>query len=236
MLRLQKYLAQCGVASRREAEDLIRAGRVKVNGVVAMIGQSVEPDNDRVQVNGRQVARERHVYLVLNKPPGMLSTVKDSHGRPTVMDCFSGLKARVYPVGRLDQDVRGVLLFTNDGEMANRLLHPAYGVEKVYVARVKGLITQDALHTLATGVMLEDGKTAPAKVQILEGHATHSVLRLTLTEGKKREVKRMCAAVGHPVLQLRRIAFANINAKGLPAGGWRHLSNVEVAMLRKLTR
>ncbi len=235
MVRLQKYLAACGAASRRGAEECIRQGRVQVNGQIAELGQSITPDDDLVQLDGKTVASERKVYLVLNKPPGLVTTLKDTHGRATVLDCLDGIPERVFPIGRLDKDVRGVLLFTNDGELANRLLHPAYGVEKVYVAEVRGIVTLAVAHTLEQGVLLEDGPTAPAKVKILDNAGViSSTIQVTLREGKKREVKRMCAAVGHRVIRLRRIAFGNIRANGIKPGEWRYLTEGEIASLHRL--
>lgn len=235
MVRLQKYLAACGVASRRGAEEYIRQGRVHVNGAVAELGQSINPDIDLLQLDGKAIESKRKVYLVLNKPPGLVTTLKDTHGRATVMDCLEGIPERVFPIGRLDKDVRGVLLFTNDGELANRLLHPAYGVEKVYIAEVRGIVTLAVAHALEQGVLLEDGPTAPAKVKILDNAGIiSSTIQITLREGKKREVKRMCAAVGHKVIRLRRIAFANIRANGIKPGEWRYLTAEELNKLQRL--
>lgn len=236
MERLQKYMAACGVASRRACEAFIAEGRVTVNGVVAQVGQTVEPDVDKVLLDGKSIAPDNHVYIVLNKPEGTVTTASDTHGRKTVLSCLQGVDARVFPVGRLDMDVEGVLFLTNDGELAHRLMHPSYQVDKVYLAWVYGHMKLDAAQQIEAGVMLEDGMTAPAKAVILNAGQAISLVRLTLHEGRKREVKRLCAAVGHPVKTLHRIAFGNLKVKGMRPGEWRHLSASEVQMLRKLAQ
>lgn len=233
MVRLQKYLAECGVASRREAEKLILAGRVRVNGVVAAIGQQIDADSDKIEVDGAAVAQQRLVYIVLNKPRDVVTTAKDTHGRKTVLDLVGGAGARVFPVGRLDMDVEGALLLTNDGELAHRLMHPKFEVEKTYLAWVSGRMTQEAAAELASGVELEDGPTAPAKVVMMRQGQEATLIRLTLHEGRKREVKRMCEAVGHPVKTLRRVEFGGIDVSGMREGEWRHLSREEVESLRR---
>ncbi|MBW7864056.1 MAG: rRNA pseudouridine synthase [Candidatus Hydrogenedens sp.] len=235
MVRLQKYLAECGVASRRASEELIASGRVTVNGAPACLGQTVDPAADAVAVDGKPLAEAgQKIYIVLNKPPNCVSTARDTHGRRTVLDCVRGLDTRVYPVGRLDYDVEGVLLLTNDGELAFRLIHPSYEVEKVYLAWVQGRVGDDAVQRLEKGVRLEDGMTAPAGAAVLNAGARTSLLRLTLHEGRKHEVKRMCGAVGHRVQSLRRIAFAGIQADDLRPGEWRTLTPEEVAGLARL--
>lgn len=236
MERLQKYMAACGVASRRACEAFIAEGRVTVNGVVAQVGQTVEPDVDKVLLDGKSIAPDNHVYIVLNKPEGTVTTANDTHGRKTVLSCLQGVDARVFPVGRLDMDVEGVLFLTNDGELAHRLMHPSYQVDKVYLAWVYGHMKVEAAQQIEAGVMLEDGMTAPAKAVILNAGQAISLVRLTLHEGRKREVKRLCAAVGHPVKTLHRIAFGNLKVKGMRPGEWRYLSASEVQMLRKLAQ
>lgn len=237
VVRLQKYLAECGIASRRASEKLIEAERVTINGEVAVLGSKVDPGTDQVVFDGEPVVKtDKLVYVVLNKPAGTVSTAKDTHGRPTVLDCIDGVTARVFPVGRLDMDVEGVLLLTNDGELANRLMHPSYEVDKVYVARVHGRVKDDAVVRLEAGVQLDDGMTAPAKVVILNANANHSTIELTIHEGRKREVKRMCAAVEHPVEQLHRVAFGNIRAGGLRPGEWRYLNPREISGLRLMAK
>lgn len=235
MIRLQKYLAECGVASRRAAEDFIQAGRVEVNGQTAAIGCGVDPETDAVTIDGQPVIlREEKIYVILNKPANTVTTAQDNFGRRTVLECIKGVKARVFPVGRLDMDVEGALLLTNDGELAHRLMHPRYQVRKVYLAKVMGLMTEATATRLAKGVRLEDGMTAPAKVAILNAGPGATQVRLVLCEGRKREVKRMCATVGHPVKRLERLSFAGIGVQDLRPGEWRYLNSCEVAALRAL--
>ena len=233
-MRLQKYLAECGVASRRASEHLIQEGRVTVNGEIATLGLKIDPENDTVHFDGTLVAADAKVYIVLNKPRGVLTTSTDTHDRKTVLDCLEGVDARVFPVGRLDMDVSGTLLLTNDGELTNRLSHPRYEVDKVYSAWVKGIVKPATLKQLESGVELDDGLTAPAQVSIssTRGNTTH--IRLTIHEGKKRIVKRMCAAVGHPVTSLRRISIGSIQVEALTPGQWRYLEDDEIAALYKL--
>lgn len=234
-MRLQQYMASCGVASRRASETIISAGRVTINGVIATLGQSVDPTTDDVRLDGQPIAKDDKVYIILNKPRGVVTTAKDTHGRKTVMHLVEDVPARVFPVGRLDYDVDGALLMTNDGDLAFALTHPKYRIEKLYRVRVKGRVSKETARELEKGVILDDGKTAPAKVKILAAEEWASDFELTLTEGRKREVKRMCMHVGHPVLALERIAFAGITAKDLPHGKWRMLTPSEVNTLRRLT-
>ena len=224
-MRLNAYLARAGIASRRGAEELIRAGRVTVNGEVAGLATFVE-GADRVEVDGAEVTQEPLTYILLHKPAGVVTTARDPKGRPTVVGLVAHDR-RVVPVGRLDADTTGVLLLTNDGPLAHRLMHPRYEVDKVYEAEVEGVPDDDALTRLAEGVELEDGMTAPADVRRLGP----SRLELTLHEGRKHQVKRMLAAVGHPVTRLRRSAYAGLTSDGLEPGEWRELSGEEVARL-----
>jgi len=232
-VRLQKYLAECGIDSRRACERLIEAGQVSVNGVIAELGMQIEPGVDQVSVSGRPVMFDDKIYVVFNKPANVITTLKDTHGRKTVADYLNGLASRAFPVGRLDRDVEGVLLFTNDGELAFRLIHPKFQVDKVYLAWVKGQVQKAAIIQLEQGVELEDGKTSPAKVKVVNASHDTSLLQLTIHEGKKREVKRMCAAVGHPINKLKRISFAGIDAKGLRIGEWRYLCKEEIELLQQ---
>ena len=225
-MRLNAYLARAGIASRRGAEELIRAGRVTVNGEVAGLATFVE-GADRVEVDGAEVTPEPLTYILLHKPAGVVTTARDPQGRPTVVGLVAHDR-RVVPVGRLDADTTGVLLLTNDGPLAHRLMHPRYEVDKVYEADVEGEPDDDALTRLAEGVELEDGMTAPADVRRLGP----SRLELTLHEGRKHQVKRMLATVGHPVIRLRRSAYAGLTSDGLQPGEWRELSGEEVARLR----
>ena len=225
-MRLNAYLARAGVASRRRADELIKAGRVTVNGAPGELNTFVQA-TDRVAVDGRPVAPQRLAYVLLHKPAGVVTTARDPEGRPTVLDLVRHA-TRVVPVGRLDADTTGVLLLTNDGPLAHRLAHPRYGVEKVYEADVEGEPDDAAIRRLAVGVELDDGVTAPAGVRRL----APSRLELTLHEGRKHQVKRMCAAVGHPVVRLHRSRYAGLVLAALPPGQWRELTAEEVARLR----
>jgi 23S rRNA pseudouridine2605 synthase len=229
-VRLNAYLARAGVASRRGAEELIRAGRVRVNGDVAGLATFVER-SDRVELDGRPLVLEPLAYVLLHKPPGVVTTASDPHGRRTVVDLVD-LPQRVVPVGRLDADTTGALLLTNDGPLAHRLMHPRYEVDKAYEVEVEGEPDDEALRRLAEGVELDDGPTAPAGARRLGP----SRLELTLHEGRKHQVKRMCEAVGHPVRRLHRSRYAGLTVAGLDPGEWRALTREEVADLRAATQ
>jgi len=225
-VRLNAYLARAGIASRRGAEELIRAGRVTVNGEVAGLATFVE-SKDVVAVDGKGVGPEPLTYVLLNKPAGVVTTARDPRGRPTVVGLVDH-ERRVVPVGRLDADTTGVLLLTNDGPLAHRLMHPRYEVDKVYEVEVEGEPSDDALDRLRTGVELEDGVTSPAKARRLGP----SRLELTIHEGRKHQVKRMLEAVGYPVKRLHRRVYAGLEAGELEPGEWRELSADEIARLR----
>jgi 23S rRNA pseudouridine2605 synthase len=229
-VRLNAYLARAGIASRRGAEELIRAGRVRVNGEPAGLVTFVDDAQDVVEVDGQPVQPEPLAYVLLNKPAGVVTTARDPQGRPTVVGLV-GHERRVVPVGRLDADTTGALLLTNDGPLAHRLMHPRYEVEKVYEADVEGEPSDEALARLAHGVELEDGRTASARARRL----APSRLELTLHEGRKHQVKRMCEAVGHPVLRLHRLAYAGLTVEGLAPGEWRELAAADVRRLKALT-
>jgi len=224
-VRLNAYLARAGVASRRGADQLIKAGRVLVNGEPGQLNTVVQA-GDRVEVDGRPVAKQRLAYVLLNKPAGVVTTARDPQGRPTVVDLV-GHETRVVPVGRLDADTTGALLLTNDGPLAHRLAHPRYGVEKVYDVDVDGNPREDAFRRLREGIELEDGRTAPAKARRLGPGR----IELTLHEGRNRQVKRMLEAVGHPVRRLHRSAYAGLKLEGLEPGAWRELEPSEVERL-----
>lgn len=229
--RIHRALAQAGVASRRAAEVLVADGRVTVNGAVAVTGQQVGP-GDVIQLDGTEVRPEPLRVLVLNKPAGVVSTAHDPEGRPTVLDTLPS-DVRLYPVGRLDLDTTGVLLVTNDGDLANHLMHPRGKVPKVYEALVDGRVSAESVRRLRRGVELEDGITLPAKVDIMErAHPRATWLRIEITEGRNRIVKRMCQEVGHNVLRLRRIRFAGIDAAGLRPGQWRWVTADELRQLQ----
>lgn len=232
--RLHKYMARCGVASRRACEELIRQGRVKVNGrTVTQLGFQVEPDRDEVRVDGRVIrpVADLH-YIMLHKPAGYVTTVSDPQGRPTVMELVPA-SPRLYPVGRLDLETEGLLLLTNDGPLAHRLMHPRYGVPKLYRVKVAGVVAPATLQRLRAGVLLEDGPTSPARVRLIRQEAGAALLEMELMEGRKRQVRRMCQAVGHPVLHLKRIGFGPLRLGRLPKGAWRPLTDAEVAALRR---
>jgi 23S rRNA pseudouridine2605 synthase len=233
--RLQKLIAAAGLASRREAERWISAGRVTVNGQTAVLGDSADPACERVEVDGRPLlVDERKYYVLLNKPVGYVTTLSDPEGRPVVTDLIREVPARLHPVGRLDLTTEGVLLLTNDGELTHRLAHPRHEVEKTYLARVRGALSAAARRQLAEGVMLEDGPTAPARVEKVRVTGSHTWLEITIREGRNRQVRRMCEAVGHPVSRLKRIRLAFLELDALPVGKYRLLSAAEVARLKRL--
>jgi 23S rRNA pseudouridine2605 synthase len=229
-MRLNAFLARAGVASRRRADELIKAGRVRVNGAPGELN-TVVGARDVVELDGRRVARQPLAYVLLHKPAAVVTTARDPEGRPTVLDLVQH-GVRVVPVGRLDAATTGALLLTNDGPLAHRLAHPRYGVEKVYVADVDGVLSDETVERLAAGVELEDGPTAPACIRRL----AQSRLELVLHEGRNRQVRRMCEAVGHPVRRLHRSRYAGLDVSDLPPGAWRELTQAEIDALRELTR
>ncbi len=226
-MRLNAWLGRAGVASRRKADELIRAGRVTVNGEPGQLNTFVAA-SDRVELDGKPLAKQRLAYVLLHKPAGVITTSSDPLGRRTVIDLV-GHTARVVPVGRLDADTTGVLLLTNDGELSHRLAHPSHEVDKVYVADVEGIVTRAALAALEQGVELDDGRTAPATAKRLGP----SRVELTIHEGRKHQVKRMLAAVGHPVRHLHRSVYAGLTLEGLEPGQWRELEPAEIERLRR---
>jgi pseudouridine synthase len=232
-MRLNAYLARAGVASRRRADELVTAGRVRVNGDVGQLN-TVVGHRDVVELDGRRVELQRLAYVLLHKPAGVLTTASDPRGRRTVVELLS-VDARVVPVGRLDADTTGALLLTNDGPLAHRLAHPRYGVPKVYETVVEGAPGREALQALREGVDLEDGRTAPADVRVVSRGTDSTTLELTLHEGRKHQVKRMCAAIGHPVVRLHRSRYAGLGLEGLEPGDWRELTTDEVAAIRRAT-
>lgn len=236
MIRLNKYLSTCGVTSRRGGDGMIEARRVSVNDkIVEKPGLVIDEATDVVKVDGLEVSPVTElVYVLLNKPASVMSTLVDPFRRKTVVQLLKKLKHRVYPIGRLDYDTEGVLLLTNDGDLAFRLAHPKFEVTKVYEARVKGKFDREAGVQIQQGIKLDDGGIGKAIVHILSYGANSTRLRLILTEGRKREVKQLCKKVGHPVEQLTRVEFAGITAKGVGTGQWRLLTNSEISRLRKL--
>ncbi|MBI4498901.1 MAG: rRNA pseudouridine synthase [Chloroflexi bacterium] len=235
--RLHKVLAQAGIGSRRACERLMQEGRVAVDGeVVTRLGTTVDPQRQRITVDRRPLPRAAApVYLVLNKPPGYVTTAHDPQGRPTVYRLLPPGEGRVYPVGRLDLDSEGLLLFTNDGELAARLTHPRYGVEREYLAWVRGHPPEDTLEQLRAGIVLDGARCVPKEVTRLGGRPVPGVtlLRIVLQEGRKREVRRLCEAVGHPVQRLVRVRYGPVPLGALPPGRWRRLSPTEVEALRR---
>ena len=227
--RLQKVLARVGIGSRRVCEDLIAEGRVLVDGEMAVLGRRVDPETALIEVDGAPVGvRPDLVHYVLNKPAGVVTTADDPQGRPTVVGLVPD-EPRVFPVGRLDVDTEGLLLLTNDGVLAHRLTHPSYGVEKEYVAEVEGLPTRAVLRRLREGVELDDGPTAPARATLVDP----SVVRLTIHEGRNRQVRRMCEAVGHSVVRLVRTRIGPLADRSLAPGAWRELTGAEVRSLQR---
>lgn len=235
MIRINKYLSICGVTSRRGAEKLIEKQLVTINDHAAQLGEMVDESSDVVKVNGAQVEPvSQHVYIVLNKPGQVMTTLHDPFKRRTVRHLVKKVRQRVYPVGRLDYDTEGVLLLTNDGELAYRLTHPKYEIIRLYEARVKGQFVQTDADRIASGIKLEDGAIGRARVRTIHQGKESSRVRLILTEGRKREVKQLCKAVGHPVLKLKRLEFAAITTTGLAIGKWRELTMAEVKNLKSL--
>ncbi|CAM4315095.1 ribosomal large subunit pseudouridine synthase B [Saccharibacillus endophyticus] len=237
MERLQKILAQAGVASRRKCEELILAGKVEVNGeVVTTLGTKADPDADEITVSGRAIKAQQKLYLMLNKPKGVITSATDPEGRKVVTDYIKGIKERVYPVGRLDYDSEGLLLLTNDGELAQLLTHPSHHVPKTYLATVEGIPHGDSLEKLRKGIQLEDGMTAPADLDYydVDQAKKQATIRITIYEGKNRQVRRMFDAISHPVKRLKRIAMGNLYLQNLKRGLHRPLTKSEINELRQL--
>ena len=238
MERLQKVMAQAGIASRRKSEEYIIEGRVKVNGIIVReLGTKVSED-DYIEVDDKPIRQERKVYILMNKPRNCVTTVSDDRNRPTVMDFLKDVHARVYPVGRLDFDTTGALILTNDGKLTNLLTHPSSEVNKTYIATCKGIATDEDLEPLRKGVMLDDGKTSPAQVEIIKINEDKntSIIRIIIHEGRNREVKRMMEYVGYEVIKLNREGIGNLTTKGLYQGQYRRLTKEEVTDLYDLVK
>jgi len=236
MERLQKVLAEAGIASRRKCEELITAGRVQVNDqVVTTLGVKVDPGQDAIKVDGRPIRKQSKVYVLFNKPKGVITSAEDPEGRKTVTDFFKHLKERIYPVGRLDYETEGLLILTNDGEFAHLLTHPKHHVPRTYLATVKGVPHGTLLDKLSQGIMLDDGMTAPAEVeyQDVSPEKNEAVIKITIYEGRNRQVRRMFDAIRHPVIKLKRVQFGPIQLTGVPRGKSRPLTAQEVNELRK---
>lgn len=236
--RLQKIISQAGITSRRKAEELILQGRVEVNGkVVRTLGAKADPEKDHVKLNGRLLQPgQPKVYLMLNKPKGYVTTLKDPEGRPTVMELLRGVHQRVYPIGRLDFDAEGLLLFTNDGDLAEHLMHPRYEIPRIYLVKVKGVLEDQEIQRLEAGVPLMDGMTAPCRIKKVRKTVENSWIELTMREGRNRQVKRLLEHAGHPVLKLKRIRFAGLDLADLEIGEYRYLTEKEIQQLKKVGR
>lgn len=236
-MRLQKYMAHCGVASRRKCEEMIKQGRVTVNGqVVTQLGLKIDPQKDEVKVDGRPISLEqKRVYILLYKPRGYVTTVKDTHGRPTVLSLVGNQPVRVYPVGRLDFDTEGLLLLTNDGELANRLMHPRYEVEKEYYAVVEGRPSKSQIQAFIDGIDIGDAIAHAHKVRLLWQKGDNSAFKIVLREGRNRQIRRMFEAIGCRVKFLRRERMGNLTLGDLKPGQWRYLKDDEVMQLKRLT-
>ncbi len=232
-MRLQKYLATAGIGSRRVCEQYILEGRVKINGeTVNELGRKVE-DNDKVIFDNKLIKlKNNYVYYLLNKPTGYVTTVKDEKQRPTVMDLIKDTENRVFPVGRLDYNTSGLLILTNDGQLTYELTHPKHNIDKTYQVKVKGKVTSKDLTRLAQGVYIDDKKTAPAKVQLIKENQVSTVLNITIHEGRNRQIRKMCEAVNHEVLELKRIAIGTIKLENLKIGDYRELTKEELKYLK----
>ena len=237
-MRINKYIALCGVASRRKAEELILAGKVKVNdNIVTELSYQVDEENDVVKVDDKIIKEENKlVYILLNKPEGYITTVKDQFDRENVLDLVTDIKERVYPIGRLDYETSGLLLLTNDGDLTYKLTHPKHEVDKTYVARVKGKLTPDEIKMFKSGLKIEDYVTAPAKLKVIryDEKTNVSLLEIKIHEGKNRQVRKMCKAINHPVLRLRRSAMGKIKIGDCEIGKYRYLTEDEVKYLKSI--
>jgi len=234
-VRLQKYMARAGIASRRSSEEIIAEGRVEVNGkVITEMGYKIDPAQDTVRVDGEELSREKFRYFKLNKPVGVVSTARDPEGRKTVVDYVRHIPQRLYPVGRLDYDSRGLILLTNDGELANILTHPSYEISKTYRVTIRGYLSSEALNRLETGLELEDGPTAPARLSRVEFSENQTSFLLTLHEGRNRQVRRMCSMTGYEVIDLKRIKIGPLQLQNLPEGEVRELTPEEQRALQDL--
>ncbi|MBN1902705.1 rRNA pseudouridine synthase [Candidatus Sumerlaeota bacterium] len=236
-VRLQKYLASCGIAARRKCEELILQKKVSVNGVViTQMGTCIDPEKDKVRVNGKlaTLSPER-VYYALNKPEGYVVTMSDSHGAPMVTQLLKNVKERIFPVGRLDMDTEGLLLLTNDGELANRLMHPRFHLEKEYIVTVKKELSEHSIRWLKKGILIDSKPTLPAKIDLLSRKRNDTHYSIIIREGRKRQIRRMFKAIGHPVIALKRVAIGPVILGRLPLGQYRSLTRKEIAALKSKT-
>jgi len=232
--RLQKILSEMGIASRRGAEEFILEGRVTVNGQVATIGMKADPAHDHIKIDGKLILRpEPKVYIMLNKPKNVVTTLHDPEGRPTVKDFLKGIRYRIYPVGRLDYDSEGLLLLTNDGDFTHAVIHPSKKIPKTYLVKVKGVLEEEEIQKMRTGIRLEDGVTAPARVKKIRKAENNSWIEITIHQGKKRQIRRMLQQVGHPVLKLIRIKINGLDLGNLEPGGYRYLTHEEIVKIKR---
>ncbi|MCD7722477.1 MAG: rRNA pseudouridine synthase [Clostridiales bacterium] len=233
-IRLQKYMADCGVASRRASEQLIKDGKVKINGRRAKLGDKINKSRDTVMVEGKRLeGAEKQLTIMLNKPRGYVTTVSDELGRKTVMQLVSGIDERIYPVGRLDKDSQGLLIMTNDGALANFLTHPSNGIKKRYSVTIKGSADEAVIQHLRDGVVIDGKKTAKCEVEIISTQKDRQQLDFTLSEGRNREIRKMCETLGLEVMRLKRISVGDLKLGQLPVGKWRRLSDAEIRLLKK---
>lgn len=234
LIRLQKYMADCGVASRRKSEELIAAGKVKVNGMVASVGDKIDPKNDTISVNGRKITQDKnYVYIMLHKPRGYVTTMSDEMDRKCVAELVKDVGKRIYPIGRLDRDSEGLLLFTNDGEFANAMTHPSRHIAKTYRVSVKPGITDEQLTVLTSSMMINGKKTLPADVRIINKETEKTTLEIILYEGKNRQIRRLCEEAGLETARLKRLAVGQLKLGGLKVGEYRHLTHEEVSLLKR---
>lgn len=231
-VRLQKYMAECGVASRRKAEELIRQNRVKVNGVIAQIGDKIDPKKDKVSVNGKKLLHEQgNIYLMLHKPRGFVTTMSDEMGRKCVAELVADVNNRVYPIGRLDRESEGLLLMTNDGAFANAIMHPKHHIPKTYRVTVRPSVTEEQLTAITVGMVIDGRRTAPAEVHVIQREEGRVVLEIVLYEGRNREIRKMCESLGLEVARLKRLAIGGVKLGMLQQGKWRMLTPQEVKKL-----
>lgn len=236
-IRLQKHLSACGVASRRKAEELISEGKVKVNGKVATLGEKVDPKRDKITVRGKAViSSSEKTYIMLNKPRGYVTTVSDEYGRKTVMELIKDSGKRLFPIGRLDRDSEGLLFLTDDGELCNLLTHPSNLVNKTYHVTVEGSVSEEQTEKMSAGIMIEGRKTKPCDVFVIERKADRTVLSFIIHEGRNRQIRKMCEAVGLKVLRLKRIEIAGVKMGGLKLGAWRDLNERELTRLMSISK
>lgn len=232
---MQKIMAQSGVASRRKCEEIICEGRVKVNGrVITEPGCKVDSDKDVIEVDGNIIKKiDEKIYILLNKPVGYITSVKDQFGRPTVLDLLNGIKGRVYPVGRLDYDTEGLLILSNDGELTYKITHPKHNIKKTYRALIQGKVKKDDIEAFEKGIAIEDYVTAPAKMEVVRYSKGNSIVDIIIHEGRNRQVRKMCSAIGHEVIRLKRTKIGEIGLRGLKSGKWRYLNDIEIGYLKK---